>query len=52
MMNNVLSYQVAILAGGLGTRLKGVGGGLPKPMVNIAGKPMLEHLLNMCLILN
>ncbi|MDF9787850.1 HAD-IIIA family hydrolase [Polynucleobacter sphagniphilus] len=40
--------NVAILAGGFGTRLKEVSGDLPKPMVHILGKPVLEHLINLC----
>jgi len=36
---------VAILAGGLGTRLGAVAGGLPKCMVPVAGRPFLEHVL-------
>jgi len=35
--------QLVIVAGGKGTRLKERLGGLPKPMVDIAGKPLLEH---------
>lgn len=35
--------QLVILAGGMGTRLKARLGDLPKPMVPIAGKPLLEH---------
>lgn len=34
-----------IMAGGEGTRLKSVTGDLPKPMVLLAGKPVLEHIL-------
>ena len=34
-----------ILCGGLGTRLGPLAEGLPKPMVNVAGKPFLEHLV-------
>jgi D-glycero-alpha-D-manno-heptose 1-phosphate guanylyltransferase len=34
-----------ILAGGLGTRLRGLYPGLPKPMVPAAGKPFLEWVL-------
>ena len=37
---------VAILAGGLGTRLAGVAAGLPKGMVPVAGRPFLEHVLD------
>ncbi|HXT12296.1 MAG TPA: HAD-IIIA family hydrolase [Candidatus Angelobacter sp.] len=35
--------QLVILAGGKGTRLKDRLGDLPKPMIPIAGKPLLEH---------
>lgn len=35
--------QLVILAGGRGTRLKERLGDLPKPMIPIAGKPLLEH---------
>ncbi len=37
--------QVAILAGGLGTRLHPVTLSLPKPMVTINGRPFLEYQL-------
>lgn len=40
--------NVAILAGGFGTRLKDVSGGAPKPMVRVLGKPVLEHLIDLC----
>jgi D,D-heptose 1,7-bisphosphate phosphatase len=35
--------QLVILAGGKGTRLKDRLGDLPKPMIPIAGKPLLQH---------
>ncbi len=35
--------QLLILAGGFGTRLKEILKDLPKPMIPIAGKPLLEH---------
>src|SRR5580704_8043077 len=35
--------QLVILAGGMGTRLRARLGDLPKPMIPIAGKPLLEH---------
>lgn len=35
--------QLVILAGGKGTRLKDRLGDLPKPLIPIAGKPLLEH---------
>ena len=37
--------QAVILAGGKGTRLKEVSGNLPKPMVPVLGKPLLQHLI-------
>jgi len=39
--------QVAILCGGLGTRLKSVTKNMPKPMVDVLGKPFLYHQLNL-----
>lgn len=39
------SIDVAILAGGLGTRLRGVLADAPKILAPVAGKPFLEHLL-------
>jgi NDP-sugar pyrophosphorylase family protein len=36
---------VAILAGGLGTRLGDAARGLPKGMVPVAGRPFLEHVM-------
>lgn len=38
-----LSRQCIILAGGAGTRLRERLGDLPKPMIPFAGKPLLEH---------
>lgn len=43
-----MDCQVAILAGGMGTRLKSRTGDLPKPMASINGKPVLEHQINLC----
>ena len=40
--------QAVILAGGKGTRLKEVSGSLPKPMVPVLGKPLLQHLIEQC----
>jgi len=37
--------KAIILAGGFGTRIKGIVGDRPKPMALIAGKPFLEHLI-------
>jgi D-glycero-alpha-D-manno-heptose 1-phosphate guanylyltransferase len=38
--------HAVVLAGGLGTRLRGVIGELPKPLADIAGRPFLAHLLD------
>ncbi|MDC3244817.1 HAD-IIIA family hydrolase [Gammaproteobacteria bacterium] len=40
--------QAVILAGGKGTRLKNVSGDLPKPMIPILGKPVLEYIIEQC----
>src|ERR1700733_6483171 len=39
--------QAVILAGGKGTRLRDRLGDLPKPMVDICGKPLLEHQIRL-----
>jgi histidinol-phosphate phosphatase family protein len=40
--------RVAILAGGQGTRLAARAGPVPKPMVQLLGKPVLEHQIELC----
>src|SRR5262245_60510295 len=40
--------QAVILAGGQGTRLKDRLVDLPKPMIPIEGKPLLEHQVELC----
>ncbi len=42
------TFDVAILAGGQGTRLKDHAGRMPKPMVPVLGKPMLDHQIALC----
>jgi 1L-myo-inositol 1-phosphate cytidylyltransferase len=37
--------QCLILAAGNGTRIRSVSGGLPKPLVDFRGKPILEHVI-------
>ena len=37
--------KAVIMAGGEGTRLKSITGELPKPMVPLLGRPMMEHIL-------
>ncbi len=43
-----ISASVAILAGGRGTRLASRTGDLPKSMVSILGKPVLQHQIELC----
>ena len=40
------NLKVVILAGGFGTRLSEYTSSIPKPMVKIAGKPILLHIIN------
>ena len=35
--------KVVIMAGGRGTRITSVASDIPKPMIKIEGKPVLEH---------
>ena len=38
--------KAIVLAGGLGTRLSGITGDIPKPMANVGARPFLEFLLD------
>jgi len=40
--------QAVILAGGFGTRLAAVYGDIPKPMVPLLGRPVIDHLTDLC----
>jgi len=40
------SNYVVLMAGGLGSRLKGITSDTPKPMLKIGGKPILETILD------
>jgi histidinol-phosphate phosphatase family protein len=46
--NTSAKCQVAILAGGMGTRLRERSGDIPKPMVPILGKPVLQYQIELC----
>ena len=39
--------KVVLLAGGFGTRLSELTKTIPKPMINIGGKPMLLHIMKL-----
>lgn len=39
--------QVVILCGGLGSRLKSISGDVPKPLVDVLGKPFLLHQIDL-----
>ena len=41
--------SAVILAGGKGTRLKSVSGDVPKPLVYVAGKRVIEHQFDWCI---
>jgi len=38
--------HAVLLAGGRGTRLESVSGGLPKPLMQVGGRPFIEHVLD------
>ncbi len=39
--------KAVIMAGGFGTRLRPLSSTIPKPMVYMANKPMMEHIINL-----
>ncbi|MHB8231386.1 MAG: sugar phosphate nucleotidyltransferase [bacterium] len=39
--------QAVIMAGGFGTRLKPLTNNTPKPMIHVANKPIMEHVVNL-----
>jgi len=45
--NTISNAQAVILAGGLGTRMRPITETIPKPMISIAGKPFLQHQLEL-----
>ena len=38
--------NIVILAGGFGTRISEYTKNIPKPMIKIKGKPIIEHIIN------
>ncbi len=45
-MQDMGNITAIILCGGLGTRLRSISGDLPKPMVEVAGRPFMEYILD------
>lgn len=45
---NKAKCNVAILAGGKGSRLKSRSGDIPKPLAKVCGLPILEHQIKLC----
>ena len=43
--SQILPNTMVIMAGGLGQRLKPYTENCPKPMIKVAGKPMLQHII-------
>ena len=39
--------RAVIMAGGKGTRLRPLTNDIPKPMVKIIDKPVMEHIINL-----
>lgn len=45
-IRNLLPIDVVVMAGGKGKRLRPITNDLPKPMIKVDGKPILEHHLS------
>ena len=44
-MSDLSQYQAVILCGGQGTRIRSVSQDLPKPLIDVGGKPILWHIM-------
>lgn len=44
-MNDLSQYKAVILCGGQGTRIRGVADNVPKPLVEVGGRPILWHIM-------
>lgn len=45
-LDEILDTNIVIMAGGLGSRLGELTSNCPKPMLDVGGKPVLEHIIN------
>jgi MurNAc alpha-1-phosphate uridylyltransferase len=46
-MNDVLPTSVMVYAAGFGTRMKALTRDVPKPMIPVAGRPLIDHTLDL-----
>lgn len=45
LVDNISECNAVVMAGGMGSRLKPLTDNLPKPLIQVAGRPILDHIL-------